>query len=384
MKIMVLGGAGFVGRGAVRCLINSDDVSEVRVADVDAAALKQFVDELKSKKVSAVQVDVADSKNLVKAMKGADAIVDSTPREVSVVICKAAIEAQVSGCCIGFNGVALEMIKLDSLAKNAGITYIVSAGRSPGQANVFARYLADKMDQVDDIRIYFHSTRRPGESPALLDGFLTEIPSPKLTFENGKLTEVPPWAGEEEVEFDEPCGKQVTWHVVHSEPATIPLYIKGVKNVFAKGGWAAHHMEMLRMWDEIGLLSTKPVNVKGKEVIPKDVLSQVLLRKAAEEGKKPHVSFQIVRVIGKKNGADADYAMHSYYLPIEGEPGGTFLARATGYPAAIIARMLAQGDVKEKGVMGPEACIDPEKFVEELIKRAGIKIREVTTERKPL
>jgi saccharopine dehydrogenase-like NADP-dependent oxidoreductase len=382
MKVIVLGGTGFVGRAAVRDLINSDDVSEVQVADVNSAELNLFVDELKSEKVSPIQVDVTDHHELVETIKGADAVLDSTLRELYVVVAKAAIEAKVNGCVIGFGpDIALEMLKLDSLAKDAGVTYVVSAGCSPGSTNVLARYLSAKMDQVEDIRIYFHATRRPGESPALLDGFLTEIPSAKLTYENGELKEVPPWSGREEVEFPEPFGKQVLYHVVHSEPATIPMHIKGVKNVSAKGCWSPHHMDMLRMWDDVGLLGTNPIDVGGKEIAPKDLLSELLLRRVAEEGKRPHVALQIVRVTGKKNGAKADYVMHLNYFPIENDPEGT-LARATGFSGAIIARMLARGDVKEKGVMGPEACIDPERLIQELVERADAKIYEIRTEKK--
>jgi saccharopine dehydrogenase-like NADP-dependent oxidoreductase len=42
---------------------------------------------------------------------------------------------------------------------------------------------------------------------------------------------------------------------------------------------------------------------------------------------------------------------------------------AVGVPSSIAAQMLARGDIKVKGVIPPENCIDPEPFIVELGKR---------------
>ena len=44
-------------------------------------------------------------------------------------------------------------------------------------------------------------------------------------------------------------------------------------------------------------------------------------------------------------------------------------AFAVGFPAAIGAKMLGSGQVKVKGILGPELAIEPEKFFRELAKR---------------
>ncbi len=50
---------------------------------------------------------------------------------------------------------------------------------------------------------------------------------------------------------------------------------------------------------------------------------------------------------------------------------------AVGAPASIAAQMLARGDIKVKGAIPPENCIDPEPFMAELAKR-DIKILQTT------
>jgi saccharopine dehydrogenase (NAD+, L-lysine-forming) len=54
------------------------------------------------------------------------------------------------------------------------------------------------------------------------------------------------------------------------------------------------------------------------------------------------------------------------------------MAPGTGLPASIAALMLDAGDVTVKGVVAPEGCIDPEKFLAALIQR-GAKIHQTET-----
>ena len=59
------------------------------------------------------------------------------------------------------------------------------------------------------------------------------------------------------------------------------------------------------------------------------------------------------------------------------------LRAGTGLPASIAALMLDAGEVKVKGVVAPEGCIDPEKFIAALIKR-GARIHQTETIRSML
>ena len=54
------------------------------------------------------------------------------------------------------------------------------------------------------------------------------------------------------------------------------------------------------------------------------------------------------------------------------------MAPGTGLPASIAALMMNAGDVKVKGVVAPEGCIDAPKFLSELLKR-GAKIHQTET-----
>jgi saccharopine dehydrogenase (NAD+, L-lysine-forming) len=58
-------------------------------------------------------------------------------------------------------------------------------------------------------------------------------------------------------------------------------------------------------------------------------------------------------------------------------------APGTGIAASIAALMLHSGDIKVKGVVAPEGCIDPGKYFAALLKR-GAKIHQTETIRSML
>lgn len=92
------------------------------------------------------------------------------------------------------------------------------------------------MDRAEGVFIDGTSLRPIAISPGLIDTFIMEITEPKLIYEDGKIKEVPPFSEREEGEYPEsfPSGKYVVYTAQHSEVVTIPMAIKGVRNVVVK------------------------------------------------------------------------------------------------------------------------------------------------------
>jgi len=61
--------------------------------------------------------------------------------------------------------------------------------------------------------------------------------------------------------------------------------------------------------------------------------------------------------------------------------GFTSMARTTAFTAAIVARMIARGDVKTRGMLTPEQVVTGPLFERLLAELAAVRIRfEMTTE----
>jgi lysine 6-dehydrogenase len=57
----------------------------------------------------------------------------------------------------------------------------------------------------------------------------------------------------------------------------------------------------------------------------------------------------------------------------------TAMMRTTAFPAAIIARMMAEGTLTARGVMPPEACVPGDLLIEQL-RRRNVRITTTVTE----
>lgn len=385
MKIAVVGGAGAMAKAVVKDLVESKGVSEILLADINEREAKRFAAELRKKRavkarISTAQVDVYDHDRLVEVVKDSDAAIDTTHQDCGVAVARGIIDAKVNGCALGSgHNIAREILKFDKLAKDAGVTYLVSAGVFPGATGITARYLADKMDRAEDVHLSMVIFRPIALTPSLADLFITFLPGEGLVYEDGVLKKTPPFAGREEVEYPEPFGNQAIYNITSCDPLTIPMAIKGVKNVCVKATYYPDYTEMLRIFYDVGLLSDKPVKVNGKKVVPAEVLKELLIRRPVEKGREVVRFVQRVKVTGVRNGAKTECVVLMPFLPFEGEREDPE-TRATGEPGSIIVQMLARGGVKHKGVMGAESCIDPKAFMKEWAERPGVEIYETCME----
>ena len=182
------------------------------------------------------------------------------------------------------------------------------------------------------------------------------------TISNGELVHVE--GGTEVVaeEFLEPLGTCHVRYVGHPQPLTIPKYIKGVKNVVIKGALIPQWVdELIKQQKDTGFLGKEPIDIKGTRVTPYDLALK--LWETIPEGRDngPQASGLKVIVKGERDGKKVTYT-----ADMVGR-----MAPGTGLPASIAALMMDAGDVTEKGVVAPEGCIDPDKFLAAFLKRGA-------------
>jgi lysine 6-dehydrogenase len=132
---------------------------------------------------------------------------------------------------------------------------------------------------------------------------------------------------------------------------------------------------------EMGLLSLDPIEVDGVRVVPKRLLDTLLYpRVKLEEGERDLTLFR-VEVTGEKDGRPAYYKVEMVDRYDE-VLGFTSMARTTAFTGAIVARMIARGQLRATGWRTPEQVITGplfDRLVEEL---AALGVRfEMTTEK---
>jgi saccharopine dehydrogenase-like NADP-dependent oxidoreductase len=385
MKIVVLGGAGLMGRIAVRDLAESQGVDQVVIADRDVELAQRVVALLPQErsKVSIAEVDVADRAGLLATIQGADAVLNTVHYYLNLEVMAACLAARVHYTDLGglFHNTRRQLA-LHEEFQRAGLTAVLCMGSAPGVPNVQARYAADRLDTVDSIRIYDGILPPPGDDirfgyaiPTIID----ELVMPPVVYRDGEWVEEEPLAGDEDYWFTPPVGLLRCHLSLHSEVATLPLTFaeKGLRDCFFKinyWGMSPKAFAKVKLLADLGFAGDEPVDVRGATVKPRDMLVTLLADYippldtfVQDPADSTHWTKEIVtEVRGTKDGKELTYRLGTL-TPVGSRP--------TGVAPSIIAQWLASGRLQRAGVFPPEAIVEPESFFEELDRR-GIVTRE--------
>jgi len=373
MKVLVVGGTGGMGQGVARDLIKQERIEAVTLGDINVDP-GRVQEKLKaSPKVSLVKIDVNDHAEMVAAIKAADVVVNCAGPfyKTAVAVARAAVEAKVNYIDICDDYEAAQVLftsDIDGAAKQAGITVLTGMGSDPGTNNVLVKWYADRLDRVDEIYLYWVVSIAELAGAAWdhsLHMVLGKIPQ----YIDGQLVEVDGGDGEEIEHFLEPLGECLISYVGHPQPITIPRYIQGVKTVVIKGALIPLWVDrLIKEQKAMGLLANEPVAVRGNKVVPYDLALKLWDTIPKDRDRGPEASGLKVIVKGERQGKQVTYT-----ADIVGR-----MAPGTGLPSSIAALMMDAGEVTAKGVVAPEGCVDPDKFLSELMKR-GARIHQTET-----
>jgi lysine 6-dehydrogenase len=358
MKIVVLGGYGDMGQGAVQDLIAHTD-AEVVIADYRIEKAKEYAAQL-GPRATAVFVDANDPALLASVVQGADAMVGAIGPfyRYALKMATAAVQARVNyvDICDDY-GPIREVFALDEVAKAAGVTLITGLGWTPGITNLMCRLGASRLDSVDEIKVSWAGGAEDSQGLAVVMHVFYAVTGMVPTYKDGQWVDVEAGTGKEPVDFGGVLGTVKVFHCGHPEPMTVPRYIKA-RAVSLKGALTPEwNNGLAEVFVKLGLTSTPRRIETVSKIIHK--VEHIL-----GAGGVPFSGAR-VDVIGEKDGQPRTVT----YRTVDK------MKRLTGIPAAIGGWMLAQGQVKAKGVYAPEGCLEPEPFFAELAKR-DIKIEE--------
>lgn len=349
-KIVVLG-AGMVGAVMARDLA-AEERFAVTVADRDAQALAEL------KKVSPVETVVADLSSVEtvkKIVAPADLVVGAVPGFLGFQTMRAVIECRKNFADIAF--MPENMLELDALAKEHGVTAVGDCGVAPGMSNlIFGRHAAryDKggfeeglilVGGLPRVRTWPYEYKAPFSPIDVVE----EYTRPARYVRDGKLVVLPALTEPELVDLPG-VGTLEAFNTdgLRSLIDTIPCPTMKEKTLRYPG-----HIEIMRILRETGLLSETPVEVKGVMVAPRDLTTKLLFPLwKAKPGEEEFTVMQVVTT-GLEKGKRV---RHTYDLLDRTDPatGYSSMARTTGFPNVIMARLILEGKFKDHGVFPPE------------------------------
>jgi len=390
MKVMVLG-AGAIGSVTATLLAKSKEVDELVVASRRGGQARALVKKIGRKHVRAKELDAGKVADMVKAFKGVDMVVNLVLPRFNLKIMDACVKAGVHYMDTATDLVLAtekkgdevkrtpEQIQLDRNEKweDADLSAMLGWGCDPGLSNIFARWGADRLDRVDEILVRDgdNSTIEGYEFATLwsADTLIEEVQMDALAYYNGKFVRVGTAEGEEVFNFPPPVGPQTVYNVDHEEQNTIPLYIKGLRNMDFKLSLPKEFAEFVRLSKKWGMTSATPIPVRSKfrnttvKVAPRDVLT-ALLPVPAEMGANVRGATCIGSLVkGVKNGRPAGWFIYTLmdHQDTWKRFGFNAVAFTTGAPPVVGVEMFARNEITKRGVYPPEA-LDPAPIVKHL------------------
>lgn len=250
-----------------------------------------------------------------------------------------------------------------------GLLALLGMGVEPGMADVFAKYAEKHLfDEIEEIGV------RDGAN-LVVHGYefapnfsiwttIEECLNPPVIWEADRgwyTTE--PFSEPEVFEFPEGIGPLECVNVEHEEVLLVPRWIK-CKRVTFKYGLGEEFIRVLKTIKMLGLDNKEPIDVKGVQVAPRDVVAACLPDPAHLGDVMFGKTCAGTWVKGIKDGkprqvyiyqvADNETCMAKY--------GVQAVVWQTGVNPVIAMELLETGLWRGAGVLGPEA-FDPDPFM---------------------
>lgn len=371
MKALVLGSGEMAGP-AILDLVQQGMFGRISVAcrhPEDAEASLGALG-IRSNRVTLERLDVHDRSALVGMMRRHDVTCNLAGPNYrnAVTIARGAIAARVPLVDVSDDWAAtLEILSLHDAAVDAGVTILLGLGASPGVTNVMARYGANQLERVDEVRTSWIMRGSDAGGPALAAHLLYSLPQRAFYYHDGAMVEVQAFDDGKEV-IDYPVlGPVEVMHIGHPEPFTLGRFIEGVRYADDKATFLP--VEVNQMIVELGRVarSEHPVMVDGRAVDPMAFAARYFHDACKRMVDVPKTGALRTEVRGVRRGKPVRLIYSA----------AGRIATGTGYPCAIGAHLIAGGLVRRPGVWPPEArdVLDPEFFLRAVEVR---KIGEVT------
>ncbi len=255
----------------------------------------------------------------------------------------------------------------------AGLTAILGCGFDPGVTSIFTAYAAKHhfdeiqyLDIVDCNAGDHHKAFATNFNPEIN---IREITQKGLFWEDGQWRETEPLEIHKTLNYPN-VGPKESYLLHHEELESLVKNYPTIRRARFWMTFGQEYLTHLRVIQNIGMDSIKPINYNGMEIVPLQFLKAVLPN-PQELGENYEGETSIgCRIRGLKDGKEQTYYIYnncSHQAAYE-ETSMQGVSYTTGVPACIGARMFMLGEWNRPGVWNVEE-FDPDHFMDELNKQ---------------
>ena len=256
--------------------------------------------------------------------------------------------------------------------EEAGITGLLGTGFDPGVTSVFTAYAKkhyfDEIHTIDILDCNGGDHGYPFATNFNPEINLREVSAPGSYWEDGHWVEVPAMSIKREYDFPE-VGMKDMYLLHHEEIESLAKNIPGVKRIRFFMTFGQSYLTHMKCLENVGMLSTAPVEFQGQKIVPIQFLKE-LLPDPATLGPRTVGKTNIGCIFtGIKDGKERSIFIYNVcdhqecYKEVESQA----ISYTTGVPAMIGTMMVVNGNWNRPGVFTVEE-FDPDPYMEALNK----------------
>ncbi|WP_244834743.1 saccharopine dehydrogenase family protein [Clostridium sp. BJN0001] len=382
-RALIIGAGGVASVAIHKCCQNSDVFEEICIASRTLSkcdALKKKLEGGKTK-IQTAKVDANNVEELVALIKKfkPDVVLNLALPYQDLTIMDACLECKV-------NYVDTANYEPEDTAKfeykwqwaykekfeKAGITALLGSGFDPGVTGVFSAYAQkhyfDEINYIDIVDANAGDHGYPFATNFNPEINIREVTAKGSYLEDGKWVETEPLELKRVYDLPE-IGPKDIYLLHHEELESLGLNIKGIKRIRFWMTFSENYLTHLKVLENVGMTSIKPIDFEGQKIVPLQFLKAVL-PDPASLGPRTKGKTNIGCIFqGVKDGKPRTYYIYNVcdHQECYKEVGSQAISYTTGVPAMIGTSLLMKGVWNKPGVHNIEE-FDPDPFMEELTK----------------
>ncbi len=254
--------------------------------------------------------------------------------------------------------------------KKAGLTAILGCGFDPGVTGGYTAYASkhhfDEMHYLDIVDCNAGDHGKPFATNFNPEINIREVTQRGKYWENGKWIETDPHEIHKPLNYPN-IGPRESYLIYHEELESLVKHFPTLKRARFWMTFGQEYLTHLRVIQNIGMASIRPILYEGRKIVPIQFLKAVLPN-PGELGEHYSGETSIgCRIRGIKNRREKTYYIYNNckHQDAYKETGSQGVSYTTGVPAMIGAMMFMTDEWKGGGVFNVEQ-FDPDPFMEQL------------------
>ncbi len=391
-KVLIIGAGGVATVAAHKVAQNADVFTEIMIASRTKSKCDAIVKAIGNPAIKTAQVDADDVDQLVRLFESfrPDIVMNLALPYQDLTIMEACLRTGVNYLDTA-NYEPKDEAHFEyswqwaykARFEQAGLTAILGCGFDPGVTSIYTAYAAKHyfdeiqyLDIVDCNAGDHHKAFATNFNPEIN---IREITQKGLYWNDGKWVETEPLEIHRSLNYPN-IGPRESYLLHHEELESLVKNYPTIKRARFWMTFGQEYLTHLRVIQDIGMDSIKPINYNGMEIVPLQFLKAVLPNPQDLGANYDGETSIGCRIRGLKDGKTHTYYVYnncSHRAAYE-ETGMQGVSYTTGVPATIGARMFMLGLWKRPGVWNVEE-FDPDPFMTELNKQ-GLPWHEIHDE----